>query len=90
MSSVIGKKRVAICDTKELLHEKKALVLLRTWISSDSTSVEEVEKPHLLPVAEGEELGTPRSNEEEGVGAEEMEGEEDEDASGMAGAQAFW
>lgn len=52
--------------------------------------MEEVEKPHLLPVAKGEELGTPRSNEEGGVGAEAMEGEEDKDASGMAGAQASW
>lgn len=89
MSSVKGKKKVATCDTKEWLHEKKALVLLGTCISSDSTTVEELGKPPLPPIAKGEELGAPRSNQEEGVGAE-MKGEEDEDVSGMAGAQAFW
>lgn len=85
------KEKSCICDTKELLHEKKAPCSAEdvTWISSDSISVEELGKPHLLPIAKGGELRAPRSNQEEGVGAE-MKGEEGKDASRMAGAQAFW
>lgn len=65
-----------IYGTQESLHEKKAPCSAEdlTWISSDGISVEMLGKPHLLPIAKGEELGAPRSNQVEGVGAE-MKGE---------------
>lgn len=53
------KEKSGICETKELLHEKKAPCSAEdvTWISSDSISMAE-----LLPVVKGGELGAPRSH----------------------------
>lgn len=88
MSSVTGGK-VAIYNTKEFLNEKKPLVLLSTWISWESVSVEkEWGKAQLLSLTKEKEFGTPRNNQEEGVRAE-IEREEIKHASRMAEAQAF-
>lgn len=86
-SSVTG-GNVAIY-TKEFLNEKKPLVLLSTWTSWESISVEkEWGKAQLLSLTKEKDFGTPRSNQEEGMRAE-IEREENKHASQMAEAQAF-